>query len=325
MQGPSLGHRSGNAWGTRSGWITEAPLPRRRNLAAPTDVFEVGTLTEGMGFTTPADLSWSDKRHGIDGAVHYMSTRTGIWVAILLVYLTLTPGCSRLGPEGTHQAECAPDEHTVDAPRVTIRTDRELYVPGEPILVIVHNNLMGSIEYVDGCSLHLCHLVGGQRVCEMKECHGPTTVLGPGAVAEIRDYASAAGGNNQTYRLYYLMLSDDAPGIATSNTFSITGAEPNSRNAIPLSSLTQYFEVLASEDYHEAARRGKDLFGQGLVIPNHDELLSEFASSDMDHARTRYSLYSFHGEASAGEVYLIVGKKSGEIIEFNYVEASFER
>ena len=89
-------------------------------------------------------------------------------------------------------------------------------------------------------------------------------------------------------------------------------------------SVSEFLEVLESKDYHRIAGAGREVFEQGLYVPNHAELLRGYPSSAPRQGQIRYVLYSFHGEASAGEVYLILDRESGEIIQFSYFEALFE-
>lgn len=98
------------------------------------------------------------------------------------------------------------------------------------------------------------------------------------------------------------------------------GAKPT----VSPNSVSEFLEVLESSDYHRIARVGREVFETGLCVPNHAELLRGYPSSAPRQGQIRYVLYSFHGEASAGEVYLILNGDSGEIIEFSHFEASFE-
>lgn len=70
-------------------------------------------------------------------------------------------------------------------------------------------------------------------------------------------------------------------------------------------SMMEFFEVAESKDYHKIAEMGKEVFKQGLCIPDHAKLFNELSSSKINEGHIRYILYSFQGEASGGEVYLI--------------------
>ena len=83
-------------------------------------------------------------------------------------------------------------------------------------------------------------------------------------------------------------------------------------------------EVVQSGDYHAMTRKGDEVFKEGLYIPDHAELFARFPWSEVEPGYIRYILYSFDGEVSGGEVYLILERDSGRIIEFNYFEATYE-
>lgn len=101
-------------------------------------------------------------------------------------------------------------------------------------------------------------------------------------------------------------------------------ADVRPKPTVSPNSVSEVLEVLESKDYHRITRVGGEVFKQGLYVPNHAELFRGYPSSAPRQGQIRYVLYSFHGEASAGEVYLILDGDSGEIIEFSYFEALFE-
>lgn len=88
--------------------------------------------------------------------------------------------------------------------------------------------------------------------------------------------------------------------------------------------MAEFFQVVKRKEYHQMARTGRELFEPGLYIPDHTEQFEQFPASEYGPGRIRYVFYSFEGEASAGEVYLILEQDSGKVIEFNYFEAFFE-
>ena len=90
-------------------------------------------------------------------------------------------------------------------------------------------------------------------------------------------------------------------------------------------SISEFLEIVRSKDFHKMARKGKEVFKEGLYVPNHAKLFSQFPFSEFQPGRIRYVFYSFRGQASVGEVYLILEQDSGKVVEFNYLEAWFER
>jgi hypothetical protein len=101
-------------------------------------------------------------------------------------------------------------------------------------------------------------------------------------------------------------------GCATSATTSAP--------TVPPTEIVEFIEIVESKDYHRMAQQGKETFQKGLYIPNHADLLAQFPASEPQQDYIRYVLYSFRGEASAGEVYLILEQATGRIIEFNHIE-----
>ena len=89
-------------------------------------------------------------------------------------------------------------------------------------------------------------------------------------------------------------------------------------------SIAEFLELVKGQNFHQMARKGKEVFKQGLYIPNHTEQFQQFPFSESEQDRIRYVFYSFKGEASAGEIYLILEQDSGKVIEFNHFEAFFE-
>jgi len=63
---------------------------------------------------------------------------------------------------------------------------------------------------------------------------------------------------------------------------------------------------------------------EGQYIPQHHELFRDYPSNQPERGLIRYILFRFRGEASLGEVYIILEQETGKIIEFNYFEAWFE-
>lgn len=252
-----------------------------------------------------------------------MNTKTGILVGVLVAGLVLASWCVVQRRAGSEQPEDSTGVAGLEGPQVSVRTDRQRYAPADPISVTTENSLNGSIRYMDGCSLHLCHYVGDEWLCEMKECHSPTIVLEPGGSVEVRHQASDAAGSSLRYRLDYQVIPHDAPATAYSNEFTITQASMAPKAVVPSDALIQFYEVVESKDFHRMARMGKEVFRQGLTIPDHAKLFAGFPSSEVERSRVRYVLYSFQGEASAGEVYLILERDSGEIVELNSFEALF--
>ena len=96
------------------------------------------------------------------------------------------------------------------------------------------------------------------------------------------------------------------------------------RPTVSRDSIDEFLEIVERRDFHGMTQTGKEVFEQGLYIPNHAALLGQFPSSEPRSGHTRYVFYSFRGQASAGEVYLILESDSGRIVEFNHVEAWFE-
>ena len=103
-----------------------------------------------------------------------------------------------------------------------------------------------------------------------------------------------------------------------------SGIHTNPKPTISPTSIEDFFEVVESKDYHAMTRKGQETFKVGHYIPNHVEAFVDLPSSEAGEGRIRYVLYSFEGEASAGEVYLILEPATGKIVEFNYFEATLE-
>jgi hypothetical protein len=88
--------------------------------------------------------------------------------------------------------------------------------------------------------------------------------------------------------------------------------------------ISEFLEVVESGDYHAITCKGEEVFQENFCIPDHAALFAEFPRSEAEPGHIRYILYSFDGEASGGEVYLILERDSGRIVEFNHFEATYE-
>jgi hypothetical protein len=100
-----------------------------------------------------------------------------------------------------------------------------------------------------------------------------------------------------------------------------SGLSTHPKPTLPPAAVAEFFEVVESKDYHAMRRKGQETFKVGHYIPDHAETFKNLPSSEVGDDRLRYVLYSFEGEASAGEVYLILEAATGVIVEFNYFEA----
>ena len=89
-------------------------------------------------------------------------------------------------------------------------------------------------------------------------------------------------------------------------------------------SIYAFLEIVGRRDFHEMVQTGKEVFEQGLYIPNHAALFGQFPSSEPRSGHVRYVLFCFRGQASVGEVYLVLESDSGRIVEFNHIEAWLE-
>ena len=110
-------------------------------------------------------------------------------------------------------------------PQVVVKTDKPAYEAGEDITIAMENHLPGPISYDDPCSLSLCHLLEGDWLCEMKECHGPTVVMAAGSAGAVRTQARNTGGVRLRYRFDYQVHSEGILYTAYSNEFTV---EPRS-------------------------------------------------------------------------------------------------
>jgi hypothetical protein len=116
--------------------------------------------------------------------------------------------------------------------------------------------------------------------------------------------------------LYALSLLALLVGCATDG--------PGKGQSIPEASIVEFLEIAERGDYHEVVRAGEEVFHEGWHIPNHAKLLSRFPSSEPQPGRVRYALHRFQGEASVGEVYLVLERESGQVVEYSYFEAMLE-
>ena len=95
------------------------------------------------------------------------------------------------------------------------------------------------------------------------------------------------------------------------------------RPTVSEAAVLEYLEIVERGHFHRMALEGQEVFTEGAYVPNYAELFERFPYSEPQPGHIRYSLYSFSGKASAGEVYLILERESGRIVEFSFVEASF--
>ena len=89
-------------------------------------------------------------------------------------------------------------------------------------------------------------------------------------------------------------------------------------------SIAEFFEVVETKDYHAMTRKGQETFKEGHYIPNYAGLFEDLPDSEPGKGQIRYVLYHFEGDASVGEVYLILEAATGKIVEFNHIEATLK-
>ena len=99
---------------------------------------------------------------------------------------------------------------------------------------------------------------------------------------------------------------------------------PLEQPTVSTDSIEHFLALRDGKDYHEMVRLGKEVFQDSLFIPDHVQLFKDLPSSDYSEGLVRYALFSFKGETSLGEIYLILDEDTGEIIEYNYFEAILE-
>jgi hypothetical protein len=96
------------------------------------------------------------------------------------------------------------------------------------------------------------------------------------------------------------------------------------RRTVSAASISAFLQVVEDGEFHAIARAGKEVFVEGLCIPDHAQWFGHLSSSEPEAGQVRYVLYDFQGEVSVGQVYLILEEDSGRVIEFNFFEAWFE-
>jgi hypothetical protein len=256
----------------------------------------------------------------------YLSLGGRRWVAVLAVGALVTAGCGACSLRVDRPAEGPPPTVPADDLGVTLSTDKGTYAEGEDVLLRIENGLDRPIYYLDRCSIHLCQQVEDDWVCEMKECFAETIAMKAGGYGELV-FPGSLTGTTLKYRLDYATTEEDGTHIAgsvDSNEFTIGSASGLALPTVPDASLHQFLQRAETGDYHQIVSEGKAIFTEGAYIADHAELLAPFPCSEVRPGHLRYTLHSFGGEASVGEVYLILQKGSGRIIEFNYIEAFLE-
>jgi hypothetical protein len=96
------------------------------------------------------------------------------------------------------------------------------------------------------------------------------------------------------------------------------------RRTVPEASIAAFLQLVEGREFHGIARAGKEVFEEGLYIPNHAEWFGHLPASEPQVGQVRYVLYDFRGAASVGQVYLILERGSGRVVEFDSFEAWFE-
>lgn len=150
-----------------------------------------------------------------------MSASTTILIVALIVSLALAAGCSALGRiRGESRGKPLPSD-AAGEPRISVRTDRQVYSVGETVVVTVKNNMDSPIVYYGGCSLRQCGYLGGEWYCIWKECHGQEIVLEPGRSTEMQAGANDHIGARQVLELDCQIVSTGVPHTARSNEFRV--------------------------------------------------------------------------------------------------------
>ncbi len=122
------------------------------------------------------------------------------------------------------------------APKIIVRTDRDLYRQGESMLVTIENNSAKPIHFLEICSMHLCLNSGEEWICEERECDGSMTVLeSRGDVTMLQEAKSliiaADTDSSLRYKLDYQVVAEDPFYFAHSNAFTILNTGANCQQA----------------------------------------------------------------------------------------------
>lgn len=140
-----------------------------------------------------------------------MRTRARTLIATLAVAAILMLGCSTRS-ERVEQSQVQPTGSGASGDgQVTLETGKPVCEAGASITVTIRNGLTETVRCSGHCSLYACQRTPEGWICEMKECHAPTTELLPGERDTIRDAGLHLAGATLRYALHYQVGSDAEP------------------------------------------------------------------------------------------------------------------
>jgi hypothetical protein len=114
-----------------------------------------------------------------------------------------------------------PVEECDFATRVTVKTDKQEYVVGEDIEIVIINNLNNPIRYNGFCSMHLCQQIGEEWICEMKECYHETVVIESGTSVETITQVNTLAATRYKFRFEYQTMTGNTLYTIHSNDFTV--------------------------------------------------------------------------------------------------------
>jgi hypothetical protein len=132
---------------------------------------------------------------------------------LVVVLLFLLAGCAGL-PQATGGSPGPP-------PSISVRTDRNRYAVGDPILVTVRNDLDLAVRYLGLCALYRCQAVEGDWRCETKECDAPLEILEAGTQLDIKTDTASLAGTRWHVRFDYQVDAEEVQRTAISNEFAV--------------------------------------------------------------------------------------------------------
>jgi hypothetical protein len=158
-------------------------------------------------------------------------------------------------------------------PQVIVKTDKAVYALEEDIAIAIENHLSEPISYDDPCSLTLCHLLGGDWLCEMEECHSPTVMMEAGSTAVTRMQVGESARAKLRYRLDYRASSEGILYTVYSNEFAL---EPKNIGDAGYSLYVR--ELIPGEAWLED---GTTLYFESPTLPTRAELQGNAISLDV--------------------------------------------
>ena len=100
-----------------------------------------------------------------------------------------------------------------------------------------------------------------------------------------------------------------------------TYLQSGTKTVVSNDEILVFLQDLKTQNFHDLARRGKEIFRVGLYVPSHATIFEKYGHENLENDIVRYDLYFVEGEAGVAFIHLFMERTTGKIEKFDEGEA----